>query len=442
MNRTVTHSPAAANFNVDIAEERALPPLLAALPAFGSAFAISVGALVLVGWTLDLELLKRIVPAFVAMNPATAVFFILAGLALALSREHKNYPAIAKALGSAILVVGTLKLIGVASDFHPGVDQLLFASKLGSPGDPLPNRMAPNTALSFVLLGLALLSLDLTVKRFSFSQAFALMAGFCALLSVTGYAYGVKSFYGLASFIPMALHTAVTFLVLSAGVFFARTSTPLAQMFATDEAHGTLARRLFPLVVMVTLFLGWLRLKGEERGLYEPRFGTALFAITLCVLFILLVRWTIATIGKMEMDRAATNRQLLQSKLELEESLRQTELILNHARELICTLDAGGRLLTVSASCEPLLGFGASALLGRPFSDLLSGDDRQVAEAAMRQIRAGLSAGNFTTRCERRDGSLTSIDWSVQSSQHSQKIYCVGRQTTAFTDQSPWGAAS
>lgn len=440
MNRTVTHS--VANFDVDIAEERALPPLLAALPAFGSAFAIFVGALVLVGWMLDFELLKRIVPAFVAMNPATAVCFVLAGLTLALSREHKNYPAIARALGGAILVVGTLKLISFASDFRPGVDELLVASKLAAPGDALPNRMAPNTALSFVLLGLALLSVDLTVKRFSFSQAFALMVGFCALLSVTGYAYGVKSFYGLASFIPMALHTAVTFLVLSAGVFFARTSTPLAQMFASDEAHGTLARRLFPLVVMVTLFLGWFRLKGEERGLYESRFGTALFATALCVLFILLIRWTIWTIGKMEMDRAATNRQLLQSKIELQESLRQTELILNHARELICTLDARGQLLTVSASCEPLLGFGASALLGRPFSDLVSGDDRQVAEAALRQTRAGLSAGNFTTRCARRDGSLTSIDWSVQCAPHSQKIYCVGRQTTAFTDQSAWGAAS
>ncbi len=100
MNPTVTHSPAAANFDVEVAEERALPPLLAALPAFGSAFAITVGALVLVGWTLDLESLKRIAPAFVAMNPVTAVCFVFAGLALALSREHKNYPAIAGRLAA------------------------------------------------------------------------------------------------------------------------------------------------------------------------------------------------------------------------------------------------------------------------------------------------------------------------------------------------------
>src|ERR1041385_8814471 len=45
---------------------------------------ILVGVLVLVGWSRDVELFKRIVPDGVAMNPASAVGFILLGLSLSL----------------------------------------------------------------------------------------------------------------------------------------------------------------------------------------------------------------------------------------------------------------------------------------------------------------------------------------------------------------------
>jgi PAS domain S-box-containing protein len=200
-----------------------------------------------------------------------------------------------------------------------------------------------------------------------------------------------------------------------------------------------LARRLFPLAILTTLGFGWLRLKGEEWGLYEPRFGTALFAITLSVVLVALLRWALWTMGKLETERAAARRQLLESKLALEEALRQSELILNHAREIICTVDARGQLVTVSAASEPLLGYGASALLGRSFSELVAPDDRRAMEAAMRQTAAGLAVGSFTARCVRRDGSFAPIAWSIQYSQHSSKTYCVGREADgAGADYSVW----
>ena len=426
-----------------LSEERPdLPPLLAALPVLGSVLAITIGALVLAGWTLEVEVLKRVAPGFVAMNPVTAIGFICAGAALALSREGASRSVLPKILAALVFCTGALKLIGMAAGLRPNIDELLFASKLVSPFDALPNRMAPNTALIFVLLGLALLSLNRIVKRFSISQALALAASFCALLSVTGYAYGVSSFYGLATFIPMALHTAITALVLAIGVLFARKATPLSQIFATDDPRGVVARRLFPLAIVTTLLLGWVRLKGEERGLYEHRFGTALFAIAVSVLFVVLVRWTVWTIGRVEAEKAAMNRQLLQSKIELQESLRQMELIINHAHELICSVDAGDRLVSVSAASESILGRAPAGLLGSSFRDLILAEDQGAAAAALQQARSGLSVGNFASRCQRKDGTLTPVAWSIQYSQHSGRIYCVGRQTSVGgQDRSAWSAA-
>lgn len=420
-------------------DERELPAWLAALPLVSSTFAIVVGILVFGGWIFDVDSLKRVVPGFVAMNPATALCFVVAGCALALAREGSSYPATGKVLGAIVLAVGAAKLLGLAVGWHPNVDELLFASRLAASGTSMPNRMAPNTGLIFVLLGAALLWPERASGRFSFTQGLALAAGFCALLSVTGYAYGVSAFYGLASFIPMALHTAVTFLVLAAGVLFVRTATPLTQMFATDAPRGVLARRLFPLAILTTLAFGWVRLKGEELGLYEPRFGTAVLAITLSAVLVILIRWALWTNGKLESEREAARRQLVESKLALEEALRQSELILNHAREIICTVDARGQLVTVSAASEPLLGYGASALVGRSFSELVAPDDRGGVEAAMRQSAAGLAVGSFTARCVRRDGSFAPIAWSVQYSQHSSKTYCVGREAEGMgADYSVW----
>lgn len=278
-----------------------------------SGFAIGVGSLVLLGWSFDLESLKRVLPGFVAMNPVTATLFIIAGVALAISMQRKRsdlVATVAKTLSAMVVFAGVVKLLGIALHWQTNIDQVLFVSKLSDIRDQLPNRIAPNTALNFVLIGLALLTLDRPVKRHSSSQGFAILAGFGALLPITGYAYGVQSFRGIASFIPMAVHTALTFLILAGGIFFARAEAPLAEVFATNDSRGLLARRLFPSAVLITLFLGWVRVHGERSELYESEFGTALFAITLSVLFVILVRWTVAAIGKLEEERAVANARL------------------------------------------------------------------------------------------------------------------------------------
>jgi hypothetical protein len=298
-----------------------LPILLKGLPAAASALAICVGVLVLAGWFFDVELLKRVLHGFAAMNPATAFCFIVAGLALAASIPQNQAEAgrrLATTLSVIVLLVGLAKLIGIAANWHPNVDEWLFTSKLAAAEPEMPNRMAPTTALNFVLVGLSLLTLDVSTSRFSPSQAFAILAGFGALLPITGYVYGVRSFRGFASFYPMALNSAITFLILTAGIFFARPATPLAQLFATREPRGVMARRLFPLAVLLTLLLGWLCVWGERHGIFESAFGTALLAITLSILFIILVTWTIWTVSNLELERIASAQKQAALQLQLQ----------------------------------------------------------------------------------------------------------------------------
>src|ERR1043166_1029467 len=399
-------------------------------PPFASAISILVGLLVLAGWFYDVEILKRAFPGFVVMNPLTAVLFVFAGLGLGLSTRADPTPAIrwvARIAALLVLLAAGMKLIGLVLHWSWNADQWLFSEKLVGTAGELPNRMAPNTAVNFVLISLSLLTLDLRVKRFSLSQFFALAAGFGALLPLTGYAYGVRSFAGLASFIPMALHTAIVCLLLAGGLFFARAATPLAQFFATAEPHGVIARRLFPFMILLTLFLGWLRLEGERRGIFPGAFGTALYAIALCVLFLAVIRWTFWTVARIEEERNAINDELLQSRWRLEESLRQTQLIIDHARELICTLDAEANLLTVNAACDEILDLPSRQLVGRSFLAIHSSDERPDIEKAIAVAKSGLKPETFGARCRKGDETYARLDWSIQWSPHYERMFCVGR---------------
>lgn len=279
-----------------------------------SGFAVCIGIFVLIGWFFDLEPLKRVLPGFVAMNPATAALFILTGIALASALRSRSLVTgvMGKVLSSIVVIAAAAEFLEFLGICRSPIDEVLFAAKLSAMQDVLPNRMAPNTALNFFLAGLSILLLDTRGRR-SLGQALAILIGFGAILSITGYGYGVRSFSGLAPIIPTAFHTAVTFLVLATGIFFAVPRAPLPEPFATNDPREVLARILrilFPLAVLLTLFLGWLCVWGERHQLYESAFGTALYGITLSFLFAFFVRWAVSVVGKLEAEHAVATARL------------------------------------------------------------------------------------------------------------------------------------
>ena len=112
-----------------------------------------------------------------------------------------------------MIAIGTVTLIGYALGDNFGLDQALFRARLGA------NRIAPNTALNFMLIGAALLLLDWEPRPGSRpAQVVALLPTAIALASVLGYAYGVGELYGMARYIPMALPTAIAFLALGVAI--------------------------------------------------------------------------------------------------------------------------------------------------------------------------------------------------------------------------------
>ena len=119
------------------------------LAQIASGLVVLVSLLVLVGWALDNEALKTVLPGLKAMNPGgTAVGFLLASAALWLlvSPGFVARRRLAQALAACVVLMAVLRLAGYATGWDNGPDRWLFRHELEQYVPP--NRMAPNTAAS------------------------------------------------------------------------------------------------------------------------------------------------------------------------------------------------------------------------------------------------------------------------------------------------------
>ena len=176
------------------------------------AAAILSGVLVLAGWTFDVAVLKSLIPGRTAMNPGgSALAFLLAGVSLWVQASEmmtSRRRSIGIVCAVVVLLIGLARVGGYLAGLDGGPDQLLFREDLEREALRLgqPNRMAPNTAAAFALVGLALALLDVETRRgIRPAQLLALMGGLIALLVLIGYAYSAISLIGVRRFIPMAL---------------------------------------------------------------------------------------------------------------------------------------------------------------------------------------------------------------------------------------------
>ncbi len=276
---------------------------------------ILAGGLVLLGWTLNAPWLCALLPGSGAMNPLTALSFGLSGLALwALVRGElgdSRLELFGRICASLVLAIGLWRLFAYLGQWSVSPDQLLFADKIPTAWPPGRCRMKPNTALNFALSGLGLLWLRVEGRRgIRPGQLLLLLTTLVALTAIIGYAYRALALYGLRSYLPLALNTALCFLVLCLGGLCAYPDRGVMAILTSDSAGGVLVRRLLPAVIFIPLALGALRLWGQQARLYDTETGVALFAVACMALFAGTIWWTARLLHRADRDRTRAERRL------------------------------------------------------------------------------------------------------------------------------------
>ena len=270
----------------------------------------AIGGIAMTGWLLDVDVLKSVVPGLITMKANTALVLMLLGASLyATASGDERYR---NAVRVATLVAFTLAAAVFSQYVHGhdlGVDLLLFYEPPGTVGTVHPGRMASNTSLCFLLVGMGLLLAD-TRYGAAVTPAVGVVVGVAALLALVGYFTGLTNLYGFAKQTQMAVPTAVGILLLGFGLLACRPDRGPMRLLASDGDGGTLVRRIVPAIVLGILLLTILRLGGQAAGLYGTATGAWLLAsavIALLVPIVWRVGWSI--------ERAGAERRVLAKEL-------------------------------------------------------------------------------------------------------------------------------
>lgn len=356
-------------------------------------FTGTVACVILIGWAVDRVALIRIVPFSGAgiMTPLAAVGLALAATALALLKDETapfRQRLAGRAAAAGTLAIGALVLAerGLGADL--GIDLLLFPEAAQRWTDRPPGRPTSEAAWCFLLIGAALLTLELELgRRRRPAQLLAIVVAFLGLVTLTGYGYGQTVHLGSTSwwvptFDPMATHTAVAFTSLAAGILFARPEHGVMAVFTGADAGGYVARRLLPVAVVVPLVLGWFRLAGERADLFTPEFGTALFVVSVIGVLTGVIGRSTSTLKRLDEARAEADAALRDSEARF-------RAVFERAGIGITLADPRGVIVACNAAFAEMLGYAQGEIRGLRFTDITHPDHLTADVAAFRTLVDG-----------------------------------------------------
>ena len=288
------------------------------------ALVIIIGLLVLTGWMFNITVLKSILPGLIEMNPATAISFILSAVSLLLlysEQIDKRRRLIGQFFAFAVILIALIRLYGYIFGAEIGIDQILFWEHLGD------NRMAPNTAFNFCLIGLSLLLLDVESKHgYRPAQFLVIIAFLISILALLGYVYGVKQFIGIARYIGMALPTASAFIIICLGILSIRPRQGIMTLVTSDNMGGILIRRLLPVAILAPFILGWIRLLGEQADIFSSlELGVASLVLAITIVFTVLLWRSARLVYRIDAERNLAEEQLRERTAQLETANKELE---------------------------------------------------------------------------------------------------------------------
>ncbi len=372
-----------------------------------------IGILVLIGWQANITFLKQVFPKLVAMNPMVAVAFILCGTALLLRNQQGYQRIIAKSCAVIVILFALLRIGDVAGISHLKVDHLLYTKGVEATlYNGMANQVVPHAAIAFLLCGISLLLLQ--SNRITAAQWMALPVNGMGILSFTGYIYHLSSYYVVTSFIPLAFHAGIGFILLSTALLLAKSDKGFMAAITNQHAGGKAARLLLPAMVVISVWLGYYVLNGVLRERFSVAVWVTLFVCAVIFMFGILIWITAYIINKVEQKRiaekqAADEQRRLLAEYKYRESQERYHRLMNTIDGIVWEADAQTFAFTfVSKQAERILGYPLERWMNEPefWPNHIHEEDRTWAVNYCAQTTAQGQSHQFEYRMHAADGRI------------------------------------
>lgn len=276
------------------------------------------------GWQLDIEILRRPLPGTMPMSPFTAVLLILALCVLALfvrKQRTRSSQRLAYALVAIIGAVSTYKIIQVAFDLDFVLDTILYTDRVLAERNENREGMPLVTAINFLLIAVTLLAVFSKKRRIALlGQCSALLVMLNALFFLLGYMYRVPEFYLSRYYYPMAASTAACFLFLSVALLLANADRALMKQFTRPYAGSVIARVVIPLVIILPLLIGYIRLWAHWYNILSTELGVTSIVLSFIVIFALLILYNTNSLNRKDLQQHVNANRMQYMNRELQAS--------------------------------------------------------------------------------------------------------------------------
>ncbi len=317
--------------------------------------AIAVGAVNLAGWAAGVTGMVRLAPGLPPIVPLTGA--ALAGLGAALLLLQPYRPGryrrwLGVTVSLAVAAIGAVALAEYSTGSATGLDTLLFRHAVEAlMGGSAPGRPSPQSAAAFLAIGLALATLD-AAGRWRYVPMILVPAG--AIIAVTalfGYLYGVTYLRGTSQVTGISPETATALIVLSLGIACARPDRPPVSAFTNTGPGRLLARRMFPVLLLLPFLTGLLNIAGERSSSRIAAVtGTTTTALTIVVLIVAMT---------------ATMHVLDRADLRMRSQQEQLQALVSAASDAFVSADSRGVITEWSHQAERMFGWQRPEAIGR-----------------------------------------------------------------------------
>ena len=225
-----------------------------------------LGVIVLAGWAFGIPLLKSVLPGAVEMKANTAVGLVLAGCALFILGARPSPPLqrLAQALALAVGALGFATLGEYLFGWQLGIDELLFRDTADA-YNVIRGRMSPYSAAAFAVIGLGLAALPRPSLR-PLAWSAAIVMTVIGALSFLGYLWNASELVTDLLLPPVAVNTAVAFILLGAGTLLA-TRRPVTQQEGRPITPTGIEKRILvgfvAALLLLLTFAGGLTYRGS-----------------------------------------------------------------------------------------------------------------------------------------------------------------------------------
>jgi hypothetical protein len=288
----------------------------------GCLLVASVSVAVLCGWIFGIPRLTQLLPHLAFMKVNTACALLAASIALWLLHMREpgsRWIPLARCLALLLLALGSLTLCEHLFGLELGIDQHISSSVQLSPQSAHLGRVSPASSFILTFVGLALLTLKTRRPILAACTHWLIVpALLVSALAVLGYAYGATSLYAVKPYTSMAAHTAASFFVLSLCILAADSAHGFASVATSDTAGGLVSRRLLPTIPIIIFLLGWVGEKGQELGLYDAQFGSAVMVLLSVAFCVTALAWTGISLHKVDVTRKVAEAEIVRLNVGLE----------------------------------------------------------------------------------------------------------------------------